>query len=327
MQKFSISLLLSLFAHAAFAQLLAPRYAFVEHVTNSRCSVCASRNPAMYTLLGQNASQVHHLAYHPSFPYSNCVFYQANTTENNARASFYDVSSTPRVILNGSLVGPATQLLPAATLNAQLNQTSPIYVQVTETATTATVTVHTVGAQPTGSYKLYVALAEKTVNQTTPNGEGVHRDVFRDMLNNIDGDDISLSNTGGSVTNTFTKTSNSNWNADELYVIAWIQDVQTKEIPNSGTKFDPVVSGVGEIAAERLAFSPNPATGAVFANIADDTAQDVQIMALDGSVVAAQWSTNGNRVELDVENFPAGIYFVSIRGEKQTFTGKLVKID
>ncbi len=327
MQKLSISLLFSLFTTALMAQLVAPRYAFVEHVTNSRCSVCGSRNPAMYTLLEQNATQVHHLAYHPSFPYSNCIFYQANTTENNARAAFYGVNSTPRVILNGTLVPSATQLLPAATLNAQLNQTSPIYVQVTETATTATVTVHTIGDKPSGTYELYVAYAEKTVNYNAPNGENVHHDVFRDMLSNIDGDAIELANTGGNVSFTFNKTTNNNWNANELYALAWIQNTQTKEIANSGTKFDPAVSGVSDIAAERIAFSPNPTMGLVMANIPNDVAQDVQVMALNGAVVAAQWSANGSRIELDIENLQAGIYFVTIRGEKQTFTGKLVKMD
>ncbi len=327
MQKLSISLLFSLITTAMMAQLVVPRYAFVEHVTNSRCSVCASRNPAMFTLLDQNAAQVHHLAYHPSFPYSNCVFYQANTTENNARAAFYGINSTPRVILNGTLVPSATQLLPAATLNAQLNQTSPIYVQVTETATTATVTVHTIGDKPSGTYELYVAFAEKTVNYNAPNGEDVHHDVFRDMLTNIDGDAIELPNTSNSVFYTFNKPSNSNWNASELYALAWIQNTTTKEIVNSGTKFDPVVSGISDIAAERVTFSPNPTSGKVLANIANDVAQDVQVMALNGAVVATQWSANGSRIELDIENLQAGIYFVSIRGEKQTFTGKLVKMD
>ena len=328
MQKLFITLISSLLSWAAAAQLVAPRYAFVEHVTNSRCSVCASRNPAMYTLLEQNASQVHHLAYHPSFPYSNCVFYQANTSENNARAAFYNVSSTPKVILNGTLVGPAAQLLPASVLNPQLNQTSEIYVQVTETANQVSVTVHTIGNKPEGNYELYVALAEKTVNYNAPNGENVHHDVFRDMLSNIEGDAITLAASGAATSFTFAKTTNTAWNTDEIYAIAWVQNTQTKEILNSGTKFDAVVSGINEVAAEPISFSPNPTTGKVIATITNDTPQSVAVYSLTGALVSSTWTISSNNlIEIDLENTEAGIYFIQIRGEKQTFTGKLAKVE
>lgn len=309
----------------AYAQPSAPRYVLVEHVTNSRCSVCASRNPAMYTLLGQYETAVHHLAYHPSFPYSNCIFYQANTTENNARAAYYDVTSTPKVILNGGLVAPATTLLPAAKLTAELNQTSPIYVQVTETATEVKVTLHTIGAVPSGNYALYVAFAEQTVNYNAPNGEAVHHDVFRDMLTNIDGEPITLAATGGNVSFTYTKTTNANWNASEMYAIAWVQNTLTKEVPNSGTKFDPIVSGVNQIVEANLALSPNPATDMVYATINDDQPQSVEVYAINGALVAANWTATDNRLETNVADLTPGIYFLRVQGKKGVFVGKFVK--
>lgn len=327
MQKHALTILAFFVSWAVSAQLVAPRYVLVEHVTNSRCSVCASRNPAMYTLLSQHASQIHHLSYHPSFPYSTCIFYQENTVENNARANYYGVFGTPTVILNGEKVGPAGQLLPVAVLNPELNQTSPVYVQVTETATNVTVTVHTVGAKPEGTFALYVAFAEEVVNYNAPNGENVHHDVFRDMLSGIDGDAITLAETGGSVSFNFAKTSDSDWNTAQLYATAWVQNTTTKEVLNSGTKFDPLVSSVDDIAAEKVSFSPNPATDQIIASITNDTPQSVEVFALNGALVTADWNISGQQAIIDVKNLEAGIYFVQIRGEKQTFTGKFAKVE
>ena len=68
-------------------------------------------------------------------------------------------------------------LLPAATLNAALPLTSPIQMLVTETSgdpRTATVQIFTHAAAPAGTYKLYLAVVEKTINYNSPNGETVH---------------------------------------------------------------------------------------------------------------------------------------------------------
>ncbi len=321
--------LLSTFAFTVAALSLAnaqnvPQYVLTEHFTNSRCSVCASRNPAFYTLIGQHESEVHHLSVHPSVPYSNCVFYLANPTENNQRTGFYDISGTPRVVLNGTLVPLAAQLLPAATLNAALGQTSPVYVQVTETGSTVNVRIHTVGTKPAGDYVLYTAFAEKEVNYNAPNGENLHHDVFRDMLSNIDGDPITLPETGQSVAYQYTKTTSPDWNPAQMYGLAWVQNTQDKVVLNSGTKFDPVVSGLDEAPQATLQISPNPASDRLYAVIPDGEPVAAEIFAVNGSLVQADYTVNGNQVVMDVATLESGIYFVRVKSESGTFTGKIV---
>jgi hypothetical protein len=279
----------------------------------------------MYNLLAQHEGAVHHISYHPSFPYSNCIFYQANTTENSARATFYNIPGTPRVVLNGTLVAGGVTLLPAGTLNAALNQTSPVYVQVTETATTVTVRVHTLGEKPAGDFKLYAAMSEKIVNYNAPNGESVHRDVFRDMLSDINGQAITLAETGGSVEFQFNKTSNPNWVAGELFVTAWVQNTQSNEVLNSGTRFDPVVSSVSNLAVQPLSIQPNPATDVVYLSVRDDAPRSVEVFALNGALIASDYTIGNGQVQLEVGALEAGIYFVKVQGEKGTFTGKFVK--
>ena len=104
MKNVSAFIFFTLVSLALSAQTSVKKYVLLEHFTNSKCSVCASKNPAFFTLIDQYPNDVHHVSIHPSTPYSTCVFYQSNTTENEARADFYNIPGTPRVAVNGTLL-------------------------------------------------------------------------------------------------------------------------------------------------------------------------------------------------------------------------------
>lgn len=310
-------------------QSQAKKYVLLEHFTNSRCSVCASRNPAFYTLINGYPQDVHHIAYHPPFPYSNCVFYQANTTENSARTDFYGVQGTPKVALNGTLVNGGSQLLPAATLNAALPLTSPIQMQVTETSgsnRTATVQIYTHGTVPEGSYKLYLAVVEKTINYTSPNGEAVHHDVFRTMLPAIDGTPVTLAQPGGNISLSFNYSIASGWNAGEVYVVAFVQNTSTKEVLNSGTRFDSFVLSTGEPRFQTASVQPNPVAETAVAYIGDDRAESLEVFAINGQRTSVSFENQQvGGVSFSMAGLPRGIYVLKVTGEKGVYTAKVVK--
>jgi Secretion system C-terminal sorting domain len=313
------------FSVQTFAQSV-PKYVMLEHFTNSRCGICASRNPAFFTLIEQYPGDVHHIAYHPSFPYSTCVFYLANTTENSARAEFYDIDGTPRVVLNGLLVPLATSLLPTATLNTALLQTSPIYLQVTETADLVTIRVYTAGIISAGdTYRIYAALAEKTINQTTPNGESVHHNVFRDMVADAE---IILAPQGEFVEVSYPKTILSSWNANEIYTLAWVQNTTTDEVLNSGTRFDPVITSVTNPATKgALQVAPNPTTDQATMTLpATESIQSFQLYTLDGRLINTSFQVDQQVVIMETSNLEAGMYLAVVTTKNGTYTGKLSKI-
>jgi len=71
----------------------------VEHFTNTRCGICASRNPGFFTNLNNNPDVIH-LAIHPSSPYSSCVFNQHNSVDNDDRTNYYGIyGGTPRLVV------------------------------------------------------------------------------------------------------------------------------------------------------------------------------------------------------------------------------------
>lgn len=330
MKKLLLPLLWGAACFTADAQNTVKRYVFLEHFTNSRCSICASKNPAFYNLIDDYPQDVHHIAYHPPIPYTSCIFYQANQTENNARTSFYDVSSTPRVALNGTLVNGGGQLLPAATLTAALAYTSPIHLQVTETTgtdRTATVQIFTHGTVPDGNYQLYLAVVEKDVDYTSPNtGATEHYDVFRTMLPAISGMPVALAQPGSSVTHSFNYSVASGWNAAQIYVVAFVQNTATKEVLNSGTRFDPLIVSAGEPDVQQVSIRPNPVQESAIAYIGEDRAESLEIFGINGQRVAVSFENQQvGAVSFSLANVPKGIYLVKITGKEGVYTAKVVK--
>jgi hypothetical protein len=333
MQKHTLLFMLLLAAAAAHAQSSAKRYVLIEHFTNSKCSVCASKNPAFHTLIDQYHNDIHHVSIHPSIPYNSCAFYLANPSENNARASAYNIDGTPRVALNGTLIPAGAQLLPPATLQTYLNQTSPVWIQVSETgpanARVATVKVHSLDQAPAGNFKLYAAVVEKEVDAPPPpnNGEQLHHNVFRDMLTDINGADFTLAADGQSVDYTFTYAVNPAWNAEEIYLVAWVQNPVTKEVLNSGTRFDPVLTATNEAAPQTIQIQPNPVNDIAFARIGEDEAKQVEIFATNGQRISVTFENQGiGTVGIPTATLAPGLYFVKITGENGVYVAKMVKI-
>ncbi|MBV6438851.1 MAG: hypothetical protein EPGJADBJ_00479 [Saprospiraceae bacterium] len=331
MHKHFLLFILLLTATAVQAQTSAKKYVLIEHFTNSKCGICASKNPAFYTLINQYPDDIHHISIHPNFPYPSCGLHQANPSENAARTSFYGVFGTPTVVLNGELQPITSSLLTQTTLQEYLGGTSPIWLQVTESGTgsarTATVKVHSLSSVPSGNYKIFAAVVEKTVNYAGGNGETVHHDVFRDMVSDINGDNFTPAAAGQSVEFDFNFNTAANWNADEIYILAWIQHATTKEVLNSGTRFDPpVLSGTNEAAAQTIRVQPNPVREMAFAQIGDDAAKQVEIFTANGQRMALTFDDQeAGTIGIPTASLARGIYFVKITGEKGVYVAKMVK--
>jgi hypothetical protein len=333
MKKILAFLLLLTFLANLSAQSGVKKYVLIEHFTNSRCPTCASRNPAFYDFINQSqyASEVHHIAFHPQFPYPQCVFYQANTVENSARASFYGINGTPQIVLNGSYIGGGNPLITATKINPFLNQTSPLYLKVTETGTgtarSVQIKARTVVPFPANNtYKIYAAIVEKDIFQTTPNGEDEHHDVFRKMIPSLNGVPFTPAIVGSELTLTADYQIESGWGADEIYVLVWVQSVETKEIVNSGTKFDPSVTPVVTAEFKSLEFRPNPAGDVVFAELGNEQFRNVEAYNSSGQRVSIYADVQaGNRLMLRTTNLKSGLYFIKVTGARSVYVAKLLK--
>lgn len=334
MKKIYVLFAFSCFSAALFAQALPKKYVLIEHFTNSRCSICASKNPAFYTLIANYPNDVRHLSVHPPVPYSNCLIYLSNPTENNSRTNLYGINGTPRVALNGDLLPVSSQLLPQAKLDAVLNQESPIGIRVQESGTDpnkiVSITVTSYGTAPAGDYKIFAAVAESTVNYNSPNGESKHHDVFHAMLPSIDGEAFNLPAVGNSITFNYAYTHDSpnGWttNYDSLYVLAFVQNTSTKEILNTGTRFDPLFTSASEATAPKsIRLQPNPAREEASVVLSDETVERVEVFGLDGRLVYSNLALQPELIRIPTADFTPGIYLVKMLGAQGIYVGKLVK--
>ena len=311
--KKSISFSICLLLASSFITAQVPKYVLFEHFTNTRCGVCGANNPSFYQNISINANpKLHHLAIHPSIPYSACVFYQANMAEQNARASFYNLPGTPRVAVNGSATMSVSNLNATTIDNAYCATCSPVEVRVTEQNNggnrLASVQVKSVGTPPSGNYRLFAAIVEQTVNYAAPNGESVHHNVFRQFLTAATGDAVSLAAQGSQTNINFTYTINSNWVGNEIYVLAWLYDATTNTVVNSGTKFDaqqiiPVelVSWTGRVEADknRLTWETRTERNTDFFDI--ERAEDGKTFTSVGRVKASGGSSSALKYAFDDE--------------------------
>ena len=332
MKKYSALLFGFFLATALSSQTSPKKFVLIEHFTNSNCSTCASKNPALFNLItqAQYADDVHHIAVHPKFPYPQCVFYQANTVENTDWTALYPVSGTPTIVMNGAIQNPSSPILTEAKLQTYLNQTSPLSLQVTESgpnnARVVQIKANAFGEIPAGNYKLFVAIAEKTVNQLTPNGEAVHHNVFRKMLSAVSGDAFTIPAAGASTEYSYNYTIPNSWVADEVYVLAFVKEVDTKQVLNSGTRFDPIVSGTNEAAPVPINISPNPSAEIAQVVLEDDLAQGLEVFAANGERVLLEAKLGESTLIIPTANLSPGLYFVKVQGQQKTYVGKFVKI-
>ncbi len=310
----------------AFAQVQAvPKTVLVEHFTNTRCSVCSSRNPGFYANLRQQPASTLHLAYYPSSPYRTCVFSQQNPLENDARTNFYGIyGSTPRLVLNGTVI-PAGQNYAAPTLfTPYAGQTSPLAVLVALTqagsdSLTVTVQVQTITPAPLTGLTLYVALAEDTVFYAAPNGENLHLDVFRKSFTGPVALPITPAVAGGDLVIRRTVAIRNEWVLRRLYAIALVQQPSGILVQAGASPLlNSAPLGAADNVAQALPVAfPNPVRETL--RFSAPVGAAWQVINTLGQVVAEGLVAPA---DLDVRTWPRGTYLLKIAGKA---TRRIVK--
>lgn len=291
-----------------------PRAIVVEHFTNSRCSICANRNPQLFTNLDNNPD-VMHIAYHPSSPYSNCIFSQHNASENDLRTNFYGIyGGTPRIVINGVVTNK--NFNDATLFDDYQNQTSSFDVRMSHRLTTDSMFVRLVVeavASGASQFRLTVGIAEDTINYNAPNGENLHQNVFREFTTH--NELINAPMMGDSIVLEYAVDRRGAWNQDALYSYALLQDDSNDELLQAGRSAKSSNSiGIGEASTDEFRVYPVPAK-----DIARfDQFAHYRLIDLTGRVAAEGFSN-----EINVAELPEGVYLLNINVEGETHTLRL----
>ncbi len=328
MNRIFLSSLLFVFLFSNLDAQSPKRYVFLEHFTNTVCGICASKNPPLFDKIADHPNDIHHISIHPPVPYTTCEFYNENTFENEALAIPYGISGTPQLYLWGDYVSSGA-LLPDATLEGALGQTSPINVLVTESGTTQRVINVSVNAFENmlngNDYRLNVAMVERIVNYNAPNGESVHHNVFRKLLTAVGGVPFETLMTGDSYNFNSTFEVSTNFDENEIYAIAWVNIFESKEVVNSGSSLDVLInSNENKWNDDHVTIFPNPTSDRLNIDFGTPNNYDIEIVDIKGSIVMR---LNGlHHTAVDLSALESGVYFINITSTKGTITKKITKL-
>jgi hypothetical protein len=199
---------------------------------------------------------------------------------------------------------------------------------------TATVTCKTDNYD--GNIQLYVAVMETSVTEYTGlNGDQEFRNVVLDMLPDATG--VLLGNNwrmDDSVSQV------NNWNyqpyvedAEELAVVAFVQDRNTKEILQAAASYRSPQVGIGDALynMETLQLYPNPGKSVIHVNLGRDAREAGRLVIIDmnGRVVRQQLVPAGYQIhQLDISTLDRGLYMVQwYEGQQLRARGKLMKVE
>ncbi len=296
----------------------------IEHFTNTKCGICASKNPALYETLG-DYPQLLHIAYHPSAPYSACIFSMHNPVENDERANYYNVfGGTPRAVIEGVALPIQTPLVRTANIEMQLGMTSDFKVTIDNTQVSGdnykvTVEIERVSLTHSEEILVYIALAEEEIAYNAPNGETMHYDVFRKKLHEETIDLVSV----GSVENIVLDYSmHPDWNPDQIYAYIVINSMISDEVLQAESSLTSI-AGIGNnsVVEVKNILYPNPASTTL--NIKTEYIEVIKKIEL--------YSILGNKVKefypneiMNISDLTEGIYFAIITDNNGNLTSSRV---
>lgn len=308
----------------------------VEHFTNTRCGVCANRNPGFYANLN-NQQGVLHLAVHPSSPYSNCVFNNVNQVENDGRTNYYGIyGSTPKLVIQGENISPGANYGDPAIFSPYQNQSTPvsmdIYQSKTSGAFSSRIVIKAAADNSIGTASLFLPIAEDEVMYNAPNGENLHYDVFRKSINDEpEGISVSVPATAGdSIELTFSTSVPGSWELDNLYLLAILQSAADKAVIQAAASDPadnfPVISNTNEALRAEVRLSPNPVKDILQIAMPSlsGVEKELQLFSLDGRLLLSS-RLSDTHTELDLAGFADGAYLLRIYAEGKSAAFKIVK--
>ncbi len=317
--------------NAANGQNLPPKYATLELFTNTPCPICGSQNPGMFSRLVAYEGKYHLISFYPGVPYASCIFYQANMPENLIRKTYYSqVFGTPTVVINGTQFKSSSGVTNAV-MDAVTGGTTWLEIHVAEsTGSTRNVDItlqdHVGGSISTG--KLFAVIVEREIMYTAPNGETMHHNVFRKFLTNVNGEDVDMSS--GVTTKSYSYTLDPTWEAKQIYVIAWLINPDTKEIYNSGTRFDESLSVLSDINKNSMVLEayPNPAKNQVFIKLPNlmDEKVNVKIFSPSGQLKKnlKEQLVTSLPLNIPINDLSSGLYFIVVDGKDRSYVARVV---
>ncbi|MBI5472157.1 MAG: PEGA domain-containing protein [Ignavibacteriae bacterium] len=231
---------------SAVLQASFPKVVLIEDFSNVSCVPCVVSNKIIETLTNRTygRSRVVAIKFPTNFPSPNDTFYIHNRADCNSRISFYSVLFAPTTMVDGiSRPNASDSLQMKDTINARLQIDPRFKLTVRDSIGGgqyfATVVVQILNASglDLADLRLHTVVTETDIHFPTPpgsNGETVFYDVMRRMLPSNAGEQLATS-----ATTTYQRqvALHPRWNAANLNIVCYIQNIITKEVYQTDSTF------------------------------------------------------------------------------------------
>lgn len=316
---------------ASISAQSAKKYILLEQFSNTNCSNCANRIPQFRNNLQGFEGDYHLISFFAPTPYPSCFLYNASKAQNDVRRMFYNVLGTPTIHVNGLRVNQGTSIVPVSVLEELSEETSPIELVVSKenngNSIDVNVNILTHGNMPVfpggGNYVLQVIAVETLVVGGPLAHYQNHHNVFRRIITPDTGTPFIPGNPGEELSFSFSFEPESSWNADSLVVIAFVQEINSQVVINSGSNLDPVSTSVKAWEKLNFTISPNPANEFLRINTGSDlTIFDFQILDANARMLH---SGRFSGEEINISALPAGQYYIAIHSGKKSGVMPFIK--
>ena len=298
------------------------RLVLFEEFTNTSCDPCADFSPSLDKTIYDRMGDMVAITYHWNFPSARDPFYLTNPDDVMARAGFYGISGVPALFVDGQHVGAwgyesyldayvdgASQVEPLVELSTQA--------AISRSADDAQLQLH-VSMLPLASMngrdlRLFAAVVEERIDWEEPaaNGERSWNYVMRRLLPGSDGQPLG----DGMMQVTpyqyeFAWTPQNFYDANELGIVTFVQDIATKEV--LGTTYTPRPTG-STSAAKILQVSNMPdricspafTSDLTVRNTGRDPLTSATInVRINGALQSTPWSGRMDYLDIDTLHVP-----------------------
>ena len=296
---------------------------FVEQFTNTRCGICAARNPQFEATRMQYTDDIVHIKYHIGSPYPNCFFYSQNRDEQNTRRDHRAVQGTPTAIVQGQRVNGTNPLLPESRILEVRDEVAALSIDLIYEAGGVRAVVANHGVNSSEDLKIWIAIVEDNVEFDAPNGEDIHSNVFRRFVSDPSGEEFTLDGSEVDL-GVWDYMLDSDWNESEVDLIAWVE-TSSGEVLNATIAQQSISSNEELVSFDQLSVFPNPAQSIVTISIPSFT-ERVSVFSITGKELMSEEviAQSGEHL-IDISSLPKGTYIVRAEGNNQRQTVRLLK--
>ena len=218
-----------------------PKKILFENITNASRAESANADPVMVDYLINNYRDIIPIFYHNNLAYDK-INAECSGPNNYRVNDFYKLTVMPFAFVNGVY---AVETSNSAEVHnrviTQYGDMSPITLNIDEKRNGKSVEV-SIGIQTDEAIenkRLHIAVVEfyHHYPEAGTNGQQDFYFIVRDMLPSGAGELINME-AGGSDTFTQAYVMDDNWNADDMYIVAFIQDDSTREVLQAESNLD-----------------------------------------------------------------------------------------